>query len=64
MPLWMGSIDLKKAFDRIEFGPLFNALRLQGVSEDYVALLSALYSQQQGKVNGSKFFDILRCKTR
>ena len=44
MPLWMASIDLRKAFDRIEFGPLFNAIRLQGVSEDYVALLSALNS--------------------
>lgn len=46
MPLWMGSIDLRKTFDHIEFRPLFNALRLQGLSEDYVALLSELCCQQ------------------
>lgn len=29
VPLWMISLDLRKAFDRIQFGPLFDALREQ-----------------------------------
>ena len=60
MPLWMASLVLRKAFDRIEFTPLFEALRIQEVPESYIALLSALYSEQVGQVNGSEFFDIQR----
>ena len=60
LPLWMVSLDLRKAFDRIKFRPLFVALREQGVPEAYVQLLAALYEKQKGSVNGSDFFDILR----
>ena len=35
-PLWLASIDLRKAFDRVEFGPLLEALRSQGVDGPYV----------------------------
>ena len=58
MPLWMASLDLRKAFDRIEFKSLFEALRTQDVPESYIALLSTLYSEQVGQVNGSEYFDI------
>ena len=51
---------LRKAFDRIQFGPLFAALREQGVPEGYIHLLGLLYKDQKGTVNGSAFFDILR----
>ena len=60
LPLWLISLDLRNTFDRIQFGPLFDALRDQGVSEGYVQLLGLLYSNQKGTVNGSTFFDILR----
>ena len=43
VPLWMASLDMRKAFDRIEFIPLFQALREQGVPESYIALLTVLY---------------------
>ena len=58
--LWMISLDLKKAFDRIEFGPLFAALREQGVPDAYIQLLSILYQNQKGTVDGKMFFDIQR----
>ena len=60
IPLWMISLDLRKAFDRIQFRPLFAALRDQGVPESYIHLLGLLYNDQQGTVNGSTLFDILR----
>ena len=60
LPLWMISLDLRKAFDRIKFRPLFAALREQEVPEAYIQLLSALYANQKGCVNGSYLFSILR----
>ena len=60
IPLWLTSLDLRKAFDRTQFGPLFVALRDQGVPEAYVQLLGLLYTNQKGIVNGTAFFDILR----
>ena len=59
-PLWMVSIDLRKAFDKIEFSPLLDALRVQGISEPYVQLISELYSKQWGCVKGSTWFRICR----
>ena len=60
LPLWMISLDLRKAFDRVKFGPLFVALRDQEVPEAYIQLLSALYEKQQGCVDGSRKFPIER----
>ena len=60
IPLWMVSLDMRKAFDRIEFIPLFDALRQQHVPESYIALLAVLYSNQCGIVNGSDKFEIKR----
>ena len=60
LPLWMISLDLRKAFDRVKFGPLFAALREQDVPEAYIQLLSALYEKQEGCVDGSRKFPIER----
>ena len=60
LPLWMISLDLRKAFDKIKFLPLFTAIRDQGVPECYVQLLAALYEHQKGSVNGNAFFNIER----
>lgn len=60
LPLWMASLDLKKTFDRIEFGFLFEALRIQNVPEPYIQLLAVLYNNQTGSVNGSRYFNIRR----
>ena len=54
-PVWFASLDLKKAFDRIEYSSLFGALQSQGVSRPYLKLLAALYCNQTGDVNGKTF---------
>ena len=59
-PLWCLSLDLSKAFDRIEYQPLFVALREQGLCEDYIALLSSIYMDQRGQVKDSRTFDVQR----
>ena len=60
LPLWIASLDLRKAFDRIDHSALFQALREQGVDNPELALLLDLYSHQSGSVNGSRAFDIQR----
>jgi len=61
--IWAISLDLSKAFDRIDWPSLWTALRAHGVSEQIVWILSCLYQGQSGHVRGksksSKEFDIL-----
>ena len=56
LPLWLASLDLKKAFDRSSFSSIFAALRAQGISEEMVALLLNLYAGQRGSLAGGKHF--------
>lgn len=58
--LWFASLDLKKAFDRMEHNALFAALAKQGVESSYIQLLKALYLGQTGSVHGSRRFRITR----
>ena len=48
MPLWMASLDLSKAFDRVDINAVLTSLREQGVEEGYVQLVALLYSNQTG----------------
>jgi len=54
------SLDLNKAFDRIEIQHLFQSLSDQGVSEDYLKILSSIYIGQSGRLHGSRRFFIQR----
>ena len=49
-----------KAFDRIEYSPLFDALLQQGVPRCYCTLLWKLYKGQTGSLHGSERFNIER----
>ena len=60
LPLWFASLDLRKAFDRIEYGSLFAALEFQGVHRSYLSLLALMYHGQTGSVQGSRPFNIRR----
>ena len=61
MPLWMASLDLSKAFDRVNINAVLNTLREQGVEEGYVELIALLYSNQTGQIQSSdESFSILR----
>ena len=45
IPLCFAFIDYEKAFDSIEFEPLFEGLKNQGVDEAYLNILRNLYSE-------------------
>ena len=49
-PLWIVSLDLSKAFDRVDWGSLWEALRLHGVSPHLIWLLQMTYANQKGQV--------------
>ena len=59
-PVWIISIDLQKAFDRIEYKALFSALAEQGVDDSYLSLLQRLYSNQSGNVANEVKFPVTR----
>ena len=54
IPVWVITIDLKKAFDRVDHAALFRALRSQ-MDQEYVKLLERLYKNQHGNVGGHCF---------
>ena len=54
------SLDLSKAFDRIELEPLFQALSDQGICENYLRILASIYTGQTGQLRGSRQFPIQR----
>eukprot|EP00973_Karenia_brevis_P062155 8644362-Karenia_brevis.AAC.1 len=60
MDIWIASMDLRKAFDRIELNALFDGLRKHGLPDSYINLFKALYANQVGHVEGSAPFAIKR----
>eukprot|EP00438_Fugacium_kawagutii_P034704 Skav231175 [mRNA] locus=scaffold3252:369456:370088:- [translate_table: standard] len=58
--LWMGSLDLRKAFDRIHSASVFAALGRQNFPPECIELLRVLYESQFGFVEGSEPFPINR----
>eukprot|EP00959_Pyramimonas_sp_CCMP1952_P246305 5148115-Pyramimonas_sp.AAC.1 len=44
--LWIGLVDVEKAFDTMEHCSLWMALRLLGVGEEYIGQLQKLYRHQ------------------
>ena len=60
MPLWIVSLDLSKAFDRIDNEALLAALADHGIPGTMILLIRRLYSNQIGRVNDSKQFPIER----
>jgi hypothetical protein len=60
VPCWVISIDLRKAFDRVEQEVLFGALAEHGVEDGYVDLLRRLYQCQSGHLNDGSSFEITR----
>ena len=60
MPLWFASLDLRKAFDRIEWTSLFEALEEQHVAPEYRHLIATLYHNQKGHLADGGTFPIQR----
>ena len=63
MPIWIISLDLSKAFDRVDWPALWRALADQGVSPHIIWNLQCAYYEQLGQVRGdsvdSRSFEIL-----
>ena len=53
-PIWFASLDLTKAFDRIDYSPLFDALLQQGVPRCYCTLLWKLTRDRLAQFLGAK----------
>ena len=51
--LWIISLDLSKAFDRVNWESLWQAVGDHGVSQHLVWILEVLYYQQRGAIVGS-----------
>ena len=58
--LWIVSVDLKKAFDRVEHKALFESLRNHGLGENYCQLLREIYDGQLGVLSDQICFNITR----
>ena len=53
--MWIISLDLSKAFDRVDWDALWDALRHRGVSEHIIWILQVMYHDQKGLIHdGSK----------
>ena len=50
IPLWIISLDLSKAFDKVNWEALWAALMQHGVSQHLVWILQCIYYGQSGKV--------------
>ena len=55
VPIWIVSLDLSKAFDRVHWPALWLALPEQGLSEHMIWMIQNLYRDQQGQVVGTVF---------
>ena len=60
LPLWIVSLDLSKAFDRVDHEALFAALAENGIPQNMLMLIRRLYAKQIGRVDDSKQFPIER----
>ena len=52
IPLWIISLDLSKAFDKVNWEALWAALMQHGVSQHLVWILQCMYYGQSGNVRG------------
>ena len=62
VPLYIGTIDFTKAFNRIKHSALWSSLQFYGIEPAYVRLLQRLYSQQVGTVLTDKESDVFPIK--
>lgn len=63
LPLWVATLDFKKAFDSITHASIWESLNALGVNRAYINILSRLYHGQRAQVKGdamSRNFDILK----
>ena len=50
LPIWVLSLDLSQAFNRVDWKALWTALRDRGISPHMIWIIQRLYSEQVGQV--------------
>eukprot|EP00973_Karenia_brevis_P034128 4707916-Karenia_brevis.AAC.1 len=60
MAVWGASLDMKRAFDRVEHHSIFEALRYFDIDESLIAMIQLLYANQVGTMDGENYFNITR----
>ena len=63
IPVWFVSLDLRKAFIRVDHSALFEALCHCGLPDGYIALLQQLYADQHGSDANAHVSDAINKKT-
>ena len=58
--LWIVSLDLSKAFEKVFHECVIEAIMEQGVDEAHACLLQELYWEQTGQVGADAFFELFR----
>ena len=60
MPLWIASLDLKKAFGRVRLPAIVSALESHGIGDSMIHTLKDLYSREEGRIDDQHCFPINR----
>ena len=60
LPVWSATLELQKAFDRVEHNTIFEALRYFEVDDSMIALIQLMYSEQYGYMRKDLVFEISR----
>ena len=60
IPVWTASLNMQKAFDRVEHVTIFQALRYFEVEESLIVLVQLLYEHQSGTIDEKYYFSISR----
>ena len=60
LPVWAASLDMRKAFDRVEHKAVVEALHHFGIDAGTIALIQLIYVDQTGTMDGYQYFDISR----
>ena len=57
IPVWIVSLDLSKAFDRVHWPALWEALRAQLISDHLTWILHKIYEAESGQISGESGYN-------
>ena len=60
LPVWTASLDMRKAFDRVEHKAVVEVLHHFGIDAGTIPLIQLIHVDQTGTMDGYQYFDISR----